>query len=257
MLRLKVCVSNSCLSPASTPANSLHRTQSTTFLRSFASSARRFDTESSASSSSAPLSPKIAPLVDQISTLSLLEVSELVTALKTKLNITEVAMPTAAAPAAGAGAGAAPVEEVEKPKEKTIFTVKLEKFEATAKAKIIREVKAIMPNMNLVEVSPVSHFVHFMRRVRYLGPEGWLADLNLGKEVCRVGAANLEGEPTKGRGRKATKDLDGSRSHHLALIIYSCVWERGSGSVSHASFTPTSLSCLLGYHLLATGPSSG
>lgn len=64
-------------------------------------------------------------------------------------------MPAASAPAAGAGgAGAAPVEEVEKPKEKTIFTVKLEKFEATAKAKIIREVKAIMPNMNLVEVGP-------------------------------------------------------------------------------------------------------
>jgi ribosomal protein L7/L12 len=40
----------------------------------------------------------------------------------------------------------------EKPKEKTIFTVKLEKFDAAAKAKIIREVKALMPNMNLVEV---------------------------------------------------------------------------------------------------------
>jgi large subunit ribosomal protein L7/L12 len=47
---------------------------------------------------------------------------------------------------------------VEKPKEKTIFTVKLEKFEATAKAKIIREVKAIMPNMNLVEVCPSFFF---------------------------------------------------------------------------------------------------
>ena len=105
------------------------------------------------STSAAPLSPKIAPLVDQISTLSLLEVSELVTALKTKLNITEVAMPAASAAAPAGGAAAAPAEEVEKPKEKTIFTVKLEKFEATAKAKIIREVKAIMPNMNLVEVS--------------------------------------------------------------------------------------------------------
>ena len=34
-----------------------------------------------------------------------------------------------------------------------MFTVKLEKFEAGAKAKVIREVKAMMPNMNLVEVS--------------------------------------------------------------------------------------------------------
>jgi large subunit ribosomal protein L7/L12 len=63
-------------------------------------------------------------------------------------------MPSSApAPAAASAASAeAPVEE--KPKEKTIFTVKLEKFDTAAKAKIIREVKAMMPNMNLVEVSP-------------------------------------------------------------------------------------------------------
>jgi large subunit ribosomal protein L7/L12 len=54
--------------------------------------------------------------------------------------------------AAAADAGEAPAAE-EKPKEKTIFTLKLEKIDAAAKAKIIREVKAIMPNMNLVEVS--------------------------------------------------------------------------------------------------------
>ena len=126
--------------------SSISRIQPTTVYRSFASSSRYLAEADSA----APLSPKIAPLVDQISTLSLLEVSELVTALKTKLNITEVAMPSSAAPAAGA-APAEAAEEVEKPKEKTIFTVKLEKFDAGAKAKIIREVKALMPNMNLVE----------------------------------------------------------------------------------------------------------
>ncbi|CAD6567950.1 MAG: hypothetical protein TREMPRED_004090 [Tremellales sp. Tagirdzhanova-0007] len=98
------------------------------------------------------VSPKITPIVDTISTLTLLEVSELVTALKTRLNITEIAMPSSSAPpvaSASTEADDAPVEE--KPKEKTIFTVKLEKYEATAKAKIIREVKAMMPNMNLVE----------------------------------------------------------------------------------------------------------
>lgn len=58
----------------------------------------------------------------------------------------------AAAPAGGAAAPAAEAE-AEKPKEKTIFTLKLESIDATAKAKIIREVKALMPNMNLVEVS--------------------------------------------------------------------------------------------------------
>lgn len=63
-------------------------------------------------------------------------------------------MPAASAgPAAGGAPAAAEAPVEEKPKEKTIFTVKLEKFDAAAKAKIIREVKAIMPNMNLVEVS--------------------------------------------------------------------------------------------------------
>ncbi|KAJ9111633.1 hypothetical protein QFC19_000989 [Naganishia cerealis] len=108
--------------------------------------------EQKSSSSEQPLSPKLSTIVDSISGLTLLEVSELVQALKTRLNITEVAMPAAsAAPAAGGAAPAAEAPAEEKPKEKTIFTVKLEKFDAAAKAKIIREVKAIMPNMNLVE----------------------------------------------------------------------------------------------------------
>ncbi|WVN88055.1 ribosomal protein L7/L12 [Cryptococcus depauperatus CBS 7841] len=98
-----------------------------------------------------PPNPKIAPIVDSISGLSLLEVSELVSALKTRLNITEISFPApqTAGPSTAPAASETPAEE--KPKEKTIFTVKLEKFETAAKAKIIREVKAIMPNMNLVE----------------------------------------------------------------------------------------------------------
>lgn len=36
-----------------------------------------------------------------------------------------------------------------------MFTVKLEKFDAAAKAKVIREIKAILPGANLVEV--ISH----------------------------------------------------------------------------------------------------
>ena len=59
----------------------------------------------------------------------------------------------AAGPAAAAAPAAAEAPAEEKPKEKTIFTVKLEKIDATQKAKVIREVKAMMPNMNLVEVS--------------------------------------------------------------------------------------------------------
>ncbi|KAF8609491.1 ClpS-like protein [Ceratobasidium sp. AG-I] len=113
-------------------------------------------TEATSATSSNPppptTDPKIVSLVDNISGLTLLQAADLVSLLKTRLNITEIAMPAASAPTAGAAApaeDAAPAEE--KPKEKTIFTVKLEKIDAASKAKIIREVKAIMPNMNLVE----------------------------------------------------------------------------------------------------------
>ncbi|QRW05348.1 ribosomal protein L7/L12 C-terminal domain [Ceratobasidium sp. AG-Ba] len=111
-------------------------------------------TEAAPSSSPAqpPITdPKIVGLVDSISGLTLLQAADLVSLLKTRLNITEIAMPAAsAAPVAGA---AAPVEDAApaEPKEKTIFSVKLEKIDAANKAKVIREVKAIMPNMNLVE----------------------------------------------------------------------------------------------------------
>jgi large subunit ribosomal protein L7/L12 len=71
--------------------------------------------------------------------------------LQTRLNITEIALPAASAPAPTAAPTEAEAAE-EKPKEKTIFTVKLEKIDAANKAKVIREVKALMPNMNLVEV---------------------------------------------------------------------------------------------------------
>ena len=57
------------------------------------------------------------------------------------------------APAAQQAAPAEPAEE-EKPPEKTEFKVKLEKFNAESKAKIIREIKALIPGSNLVEVGP-------------------------------------------------------------------------------------------------------
>lgn len=58
-------------------------------------------------------------------------------------------MPAAAAPAAVPVA--AEVVEEEKPKAKTIFNVKLESFAATSKPKIIKEVKAMVPNLTLIE----------------------------------------------------------------------------------------------------------
>lgn len=61
-------------------------------------------------------------------------------------------MPVAAAApgAAGAGGPGAAVAE-EKVEEKTEFKVKLEKFDPASKAKVIREIKGLVPGMNLVE----------------------------------------------------------------------------------------------------------
>ncbi|KAK0453253.1 ribosomal protein L7/L12 C-terminal domain-containing protein [Armillaria borealis] len=88
-------------------------------------------------------------IVDDISGLTLLQAADLVTLLKSRLNIQEIAMP-AAAPAAAASA-AADEPEAEKPKEKTVFNVKLESFDAGSKPKVIREVKALVPNLTLID----------------------------------------------------------------------------------------------------------
>jgi large subunit ribosomal protein L7/L12 len=57
-----------------------------------------------------------------------------------------------AAGAAGIDADEAGAEEAAKPKEKTIFNVRLESFDAGAKPKVIKEVKALVPNLTLIEV---------------------------------------------------------------------------------------------------------
>lgn len=62
-----------------------------------------------------------------------------------------VAAPAAnsASPASSAGAAA---QEAPKAAEKTEFKLTLQKFDPAAKAKIIREIKLILPQLNLVEV---------------------------------------------------------------------------------------------------------
>ncbi|KAJ3325696.1 general negative regulator of transcription subunit 5 [Boothiomyces sp. JEL0866] len=96
--------------------------------------------------------PKITAIVDEISKLNLLEVSTLVSELKTKLNIADVVMasgPAAAAPAPAAAADAEPKEEVKA--APTQFKVTLAKFDPASKAKVIKEIKALLPGANLVE----------------------------------------------------------------------------------------------------------
>jgi len=139
------------LRQASRPCSSFLRNSRSRSVRCFTEAAAT----TSASSSAPPpppsvnLDPKIGRIVDDISGLTLLQAADLVSALKSRLNIQEIAMPSASAVAQPAAAAEeAPVEE--KPKEKTIFNVKLESFEAANKSKIIREVKAMNPTLTLV-----------------------------------------------------------------------------------------------------------
>jgi len=85
------------------------------------------------------VSPKIQALVDQISELTLLEASELTDALKEKLGISGAMM----MPAGGGGPApaAAAAEQEEAAPEKLIFTIKLAKFDAATKIKLIKEVR--------------------------------------------------------------------------------------------------------------------
>ncbi|KAI3403479.1 MNP1 [Candida oxycetoniae] len=113
----------------------------------------RFNSSASASASAAPVDAKISQIVDQISTLTLLETSSLVSELKSRLNISDIALPVGGGAGAGASAQAAPVEEEEAKvpvEEKTIFSIKLESFDAKSKPKIIKEVKGLL-GLSLVE----------------------------------------------------------------------------------------------------------
>lgn len=97
-------------------------------------------------------SPKIQQLVNDIASLTLLEVSDLNELLKKTLNIQDVgmmAMGASAVPAAQAAEE--PEEDVPIKKEKTHFTVKLTEFKAADKVKLIKEVKTCIQGLNLVQ----------------------------------------------------------------------------------------------------------
>lgn len=98
----------------------------------------------------APVDAKISAIVDQISTLTLLETSALVTELKDRLNIPDISLPAGGAAPAAAPAAAVEEEVKEVVEEKTIFSIKLESFDAKSKPKIIKEVKNLL-GLSLVE----------------------------------------------------------------------------------------------------------
>lgn len=117
--------------------------------RSSVLAVRHNSTAAAEPASQAQVDPKISSIVDQISTLTLLETSSLVSELKTRLNISDIALPAAgaAAPAAAAPAEEEVKEEVE---EQTIFAIKLESFDPKSKPKVIKEVKSML-GLSLVE----------------------------------------------------------------------------------------------------------
>lgn len=106
-------------------------------------------TATAPASAASNVDPKISQIVQDISKLTLLETSVLIQELKTQLNIPDISFP-----AAGAQAPAAPAAEEAKEEEvveeKTIFSVKLESFDAKSKPKIIKEVKNLL-GLSLVE----------------------------------------------------------------------------------------------------------
>lgn len=102
-------------------------------------------------------SAKIQTLVDEISKLNLIEVSDLNELLRKRLNIRDVPMAAVgfAPQAAGAAAGAKKADEEkeeEAPKAtKSSFRVKLVKFDDAKKVALIKEIKSLVENMNLVQ----------------------------------------------------------------------------------------------------------
>ncbi|XP_052360971.1 39S ribosomal protein L12, mitochondrial [Oncorhynchus keta] len=97
--------------------------------------------------------PKVTQLVHDITSLTLLEVSDLNELLKKTLNIQDVGLMPMGAMTAAATPAALAVEEDAPPvkKEKTHFTVKLTELKAAEKVKLIKEVKNCIQGLNLVQ----------------------------------------------------------------------------------------------------------
>jgi large subunit ribosomal protein L7/L12 len=118
-------------------------------------------------------------ILEAIGNMSVLELSELVEAFKSKFNVTVSAAPVGAAPAAGgAGAGAAPVAE-----EQTEFAITLKE----AGAKKIQVIKVVreLTGLGLKEAKDAVESA----------PKAILEGVN--KEKAEAAKAKLEGEGAK------------------------------------------------------------
>ncbi|XP_069785793.1 large ribosomal subunit protein bL12m [Narcine bancroftii] len=98
-------------------------------------------------------SPKIEQLVQEIASLTLLEISDLNQLLKKTLKIQDVGLMPMSGMMAAAPPATQEIEDESEPakKEKTRFTVKLVEFKTAEKVKLIKEVKNCVPGLNLVQ----------------------------------------------------------------------------------------------------------
>ncbi|UJR16418.1 hypothetical protein I4U23_003320 [Adineta vaga] len=100
-------------------------------------------------------SDKIQRLVDEISKLSLVDVMDLNELLKKTLKIQDVPI-MASGTGGGAPSPAAPKKEEEdeetaRPTAQSVFKVRLIKFDETKKVPVIKQVKDVVENINLVQ----------------------------------------------------------------------------------------------------------
>ncbi|KAK4741458.1 hypothetical protein SAY87_025046 [Trapa incisa] len=128
------------------------------------SSTRRFTSEAPHQESKP--SDRVSTLVNEITGLTLLEISDLTEVLRQKLDISEmpvmaVMMPGMGFSVRGAGKGGGATKAAAEDKtEKTAFDLKLEAFDAAAKIKVIKEVRAftdlgLKEAKDLVEKAPM------------------------------------------------------------------------------------------------------
>ena len=91
-------------------------------------------------------SEKITAMIEEVKTLTVLELAELVHALEEEFGV------SAAAPVAAAGVAGAPAAAAE---EKTEFDVVLAGFDAAKKVAIIKAVREVVPGLGLKEAKDI------------------------------------------------------------------------------------------------------
>lgn len=129
------------------------------FFSKFAPLVPRVRRLSTAAVTAAGEDPKLSRIADELLALSPAELDDYAALLRLKLRLSLTSSAAAGASPAGAGDAAAGAEEAAAA-VKTAFDVKIEKYEAAAKIKIIKEVRAVTDlglkeAKELVEKAPV------------------------------------------------------------------------------------------------------